>query len=39
MTEYTGPEKTRSDFRRKQVPASRRMTEDVLQALRTRGSF
>ena len=39
MTDYSGPEKTRSDFRRKQVPASRRNTEDVLQALRTHGSF
>jgi hypothetical protein len=39
MTGYSGPEKTRSDFRRKQAPASRRMTEDVLQALRTQGNF
>jgi hypothetical protein len=39
MTGYSGPEKTRSDFRRKQAPASRRMTEDVLQALRTQGAF
>jgi hypothetical protein len=39
MTGYSNPEKTRSDFRRKQVPASKRMTEDVLQALRTKGSF
>jgi len=39
MTGYSGPEKTRSDFRRKQVPASRQATEDVLQALRTQGKF
>jgi hypothetical protein len=39
MTGYTGPEKLRSDFRRKQVPASRRGTEDILHALRTRGRF
>lgn len=39
MTGYTGPEKTRSDFRRKQAPASKRLTEDVLQALRTQGRF
>jgi hypothetical protein len=39
MTGYSGPEKTRSDFRRKQVPASKRMTHDVLEALRTQGSF
>lgn len=39
MTGYSGPERTRSDFRRKQVPASKRMTQDVLEALRTRGSF
>jgi hypothetical protein len=39
MTGYSGPEKTRSDFRRKQVPASRRMTQDVLQVLRTQGGF
>jgi hypothetical protein len=41
MTGYSGPEKTRSAFRRKQkeVPVSRRGTEDVLQALRTRGKF
>ncbi len=39
MTDYTGPEKTRADLRQKQVPASKRMTEDVLQALRTTGTF
>jgi hypothetical protein len=41
MTGYVGPEKTRSAFRRKQkeVPVSRRGTEDVLQALRTQGKF
>jgi hypothetical protein len=37
MTGYFGPEKTRSDFRRKQAPPSKRMTEDILQALRTQG--
>ena|SRR5579875_2393280 len=37
MTGYSGPEKTRSDFRRKQTPMSKRMTEDVLQALREGG--
>jgi len=39
MMGYSGPEKTRSDFRRKQVPASKRQTQDVLQALRTQGTF
>jgi len=39
MTGYSGPEKTRSDFRRKQAPASKKLTEDVLQALRTQGKF
>lgn len=39
MTGYTGPEKARSDFRKKQLAPSKRMTEDVLQALRQRGSF
>ena len=39
MTGYSGPEKTRSDFRRKQVPESKRMTHDVLEALRTQGTF
>jgi hypothetical protein len=39
MTGYIGPEKTRSDLRRVQVPASRRGTEDILQALRTQGRF
>jgi hypothetical protein len=39
MSGYSGPEKTRSDFRRKQVPVSKRATEDVLQALRTGGTF
>ena len=38
MTGYSGPEKTRSEFRRKQVADSKRMSEDVLQALRTKGS-
>ena len=39
MSGYSGPEKTRSDLRRRQVPASKRGTEDVLQALRTKGAF
>lgn len=39
MTGYSGPEKTRSDFRRKQAAPSKRMTQDVLEALRTEGSF
>jgi hypothetical protein len=41
MTGYVGPEKTRTALRRKQkeVPVSRRGTEDVLQALRTKGRF
>lgn len=39
MTGYFGPEKTRSDFRRKQTPASKRLTQDVLEALRTRGTL
>jgi hypothetical protein len=39
MTGFSGPEVTRADLRQKQVPASRRMTEDVLQALRTTGTF
>ena len=37
MMGYIGPEKSRSDFRRKQLPLSRHMTEDVLQALRQEG--
>lgn len=39
MTGYSGPETTRSEFRRKQAPPSKRLTHDVLQALRTGGSF
>lgn len=40
MTGYSGPEKTRSDFRRKnQVPTSKHGTHDVLEALCTQGSF
>lgn len=39
MTGYIGPEKSRSDFRRKQVAPSKRMTEDVLQALRQQGGL
>ena len=37
MLGYSGPEKTRSDFRQKQVPASKRLTFDVLEVLRTEG--
>lgn len=37
MTGYSGPEKTRADFRRAQIPESKRMTQDVLEALRTKG--
>ncbi len=39
MTGYASPEKTRSDFRRKQDSSSKRMTQDVLEVLRTRGKF
>lgn len=39
MTGYIGPERARSDFRRRQIPSSRQGTQDVLQALRTRGSM
>lgn len=40
MTGYSGPEVTRSSFRqKKQTAESRRMTQDVLQALRTRGTL
>jgi hypothetical protein len=38
MTGYVGPEKSRTDLRRRQTQPSRRMTQDVLQALRTKGS-
>jgi hypothetical protein len=39
MTGYSGPEKNRSDMRKKQAPESKRMTHDVLTTLRTRGTF
>ena len=40
MSGYVGPEQTRSDFRRKrQAPESKKMTRDVLAALRTGGTF
>jgi hypothetical protein len=39
MTDYVGPEKVRSDFRRKQTSPSKQMTQDVLDALRTRGTI
>ena len=37
MLSYSGPEKTRSEFRRRQTPASRKLTFDVLEVLRTEG--
>jgi hypothetical protein len=40
MSGYSGPEKTRSDFRRKhQAPESKKLTRDVLAALRTGRAF
>ena len=39
MTGYSGPERTRTEFRQKQTPPSKRMTQDVLEVLRTRGTF
>jgi hypothetical protein len=40
MSGYAGPEQTRSDFRRKrQTPQSKKLTRDVLAALRTGGAF
>jgi hypothetical protein len=39
MTGYSAPEKTRWSFRQKQGAPSKRMTQDVLQALRTKGAF
>ncbi len=39
MTGYSGPERSRSEFRRKQTAPSKRMTEDVLQALRQKGGL
>lgn len=39
MTRYFGPEATRSEFRRKQMPSSRKASQDVLEALRTQGDF
>ncbi len=40
MSGYAGPEQTRSEFRRKrQTPESKRLTRDVLAALRTGGRF
>jgi hypothetical protein len=40
MTGYAGPEQTRDAFRRKrQTPESKKMTRDVLSALRTGGTF
>jgi hypothetical protein len=40
MSGYSSPEQTRDAFRRmKQTPESRKMTRDVLSALRTGGQF
>jgi hypothetical protein len=39
MSGYVGPEKVRTDFRKKQTAPSRRMTQDVLNALRTEGGL
>jgi hypothetical protein len=40
MSGYAGPEQTRDAFRRKrQTPESKKMTRDVLSALRTGGTF
>lgn len=40
MSGYAGPEKTRDEFRRKrQTPESKKLTRDVLSALRTGGAF
>jgi hypothetical protein len=40
MSGFAGPEQTRSEFRRKrQTPASKKLTRDVLAALRTGGNF
>lgn len=39
MSGYVGPEAARANFRKTQLPPSRKMTEDVLQALRTKGSI
>lgn len=39
MEGYSGPETTRSSFRQKQVPSSKKLTYDVLSVLRTEGGF
>jgi hypothetical protein len=39
MSKYVGPEKTRTDFRRRQTAPSKRLTQDVLNALRTEGGL
>ena len=40
MSGYAGPEQTRSEFRHKrQTPESKKLTRDVLAALRTGGTF
>lgn len=39
MTGYTGPEKNRSELRRKQTAPSRKHTQDILTALRTKGGL
>lgn len=39
MLGYSGPERSRTDFRRNQLEPSRRSTEDLLQALRQEGGL
>lgn len=39
MTGYSGPEKARVDFRKRQLPPSKQLTQSVLDALRTRGGL
>lgn len=39
MTGYKGPEVARFELRKRQLPQSRQMTEDVLQALRQQGGL
>jgi hypothetical protein len=40
MTGYKGPEETRTHFRRReQLPESKRMTHDILEVLRTKGTL
>ena len=39
MSAYSGPEQSRALFRRKQEASSKRLTQDVLETLRTNGAF